>query len=117
MRPGVSIVEVVVAFAVLGACLPALFSASGLAARLAARAALLEGAVAVAEATADSVLAGELASASEWVEGPYTVSLAVTQDGDLSFVALTVSYFEGREARDLRFDIVHSRPLPHANVD
>ena len=116
MRSGASIVEVVVAFAVLGACLPAIFSASGIAATMAGRAAMLEGAVIVAEAAADSVLSLDAVESGEWTEGPYDVSIAVAQDGGVSRVTIPVTHFEGRTERELRLDIVHAAPPPRIDA-
>lgn len=113
MRPGASIVEVVGAFAVLGACLPALFAATGLAAALAREAALLEGAGALAETVADSVLQAPVARSGTLVRGSYEVEVGVVEAGGLARVEIAVRYAVRGEPRgEVVLGAFHVPPLP-----
>jgi prepilin-type N-terminal cleavage/methylation domain-containing protein len=114
--PGFTLVEAVVALTLLAVGLLGAMATQSLAARLLREAEAHAGAVALAGAVLDSLLAVPSPTAGERRESRYRVHWS-THPHDVTTttsaeIGLEIEYHDGTKPRRLRFDIMHTQPLP-----
>lgn len=112
LRPGFTLVEAIVALNLLALGLLGAAATQSLAARLLREAEARAGALNLAEAVLDSLLAVPTPTAGERHERRYRAHWSSAPRSVLTAIELEVEYHDGTALRRLRFDLLHAPPLP-----
>lgn len=111
-RPGLTLVEAIVALTLFALGLLGAAATQSLAARLLREAEARAGALTLAEAVLDSLLAVPTPTAGERHERRYRAHWSSAPRSALTAIELEVEYHDGTALRRLRFDLLHAPPLP-----
>lgn len=112
LRPGFTLVEVMVAVVVFAAGVLGAAATASLAVRTLREAEAQEGAVAIVGAVLDSLAQLESAGAGERREARYRLTWSARRAGRATALDLTIRYHDGTAQRLLRFGMLHLPP-PH----
>lgn len=112
-RPGLTLVEVIVALVVFAVGVLGAAATAGTALRLAREAAAREEAVVLASSTLDSLMQVAAPASGESVVGRYALRWSAAPAGASARIELVVEYREGGGVRRIGFGALHAAP-PYA---
>jgi prepilin-type N-terminal cleavage/methylation domain-containing protein len=108
LRPGFTLIESVVSLTLLAIGLLGAAATQSLAARLLRESEARIGAVALAEAVLDSLIAAPAPAGGEREEARYRARWSAEDDNGLTAIVLDIEYHDGTAQRRLRFEMLHA---------
>lgn len=111
-RPGLSLVEAIVALTLLAVGLLGALATQVMAARLLREAEARAGAISFAGAVLDSLTAIPNPSPGERHDTRYLARWSTAPGDELTRIEIEIEYHDGTARRELRFEIMHAPPLP-----
>lgn len=111
-RPGLSLVEAIVALTLLAIGLLGALATQVMAARLLREAEARASAINLAGAILDSLAAVPNPSPGERRDNRYLARWSTTPANELARIEIEIEYHDGTARRELRFEILHAPPPP-----